>query len=266
MGKADSVTILVVGDVIGQPGCRALFTLLPGAIKATGASFVIVNGENAAEGFGLFPEQLGQFFQAGANVITSGNHIWHRDELYRSLDDEQRLLRPHNYPKGNPGHGYGVYESRGLKVAVINLQGRYRMQPIDCPFKAAREALRSVSKETRLILIDFHAEQTEEKEALGLYLDGEVTALFGTHTHVPTADERILPKGTAYITDLGATGPIESVIGFDPSISVERALTQMPLRNEVAEGVAALNGVVITAEAHSGRATAIERYRVDSPV
>lgn len=266
MGKVEYVTTLVVGDVIGQPGCRALFSLLPGAIKATGAQFVIVNGENAADGFGLTPEQVGQFFQAGANVITSGNHIWHREELFRTLDQEQRLLRPHNYPKNNPGHGYGVYEARGNKIGVINLQGRYRMKPIDCPFRGSREAIRAVKKETKLILIDFHAEDTEEKECLGLYLDGEVTAIFGTHTHVATADERILPKGTAYITDIGATGPAKSVIGFDPDISVERVLTQMPLRNEVAEAAAALNGVVITADADSGRASAIERYRADSSV
>lgn len=199
-------------------------------------------------------------------MITSGNHIWHRDELFRTLDEEQRLLRPHNYPKNNPGHGYGVFESRGAKVGVINLQGRYRMNPIDCPFRGAREALRSVAKETRLIIVDFHAEDTGEKEALALYLDGDVTALYGTHTHVATADERILPKGSAYITDVGATGPSASVIGFNPSISVERALTQMPLRNEVAEGNAALNGVVITAESESGRAVGIERIRLESAV
>jgi hypothetical protein len=256
----------VVGDVIGQPGCRALFSLLPGAIRATGANFVIVNGENAADGFGLTPEQVGQFFQAGANVITSGNHIWHREELFRTLDQEQRLLRPHNYPKSNPGHGYGVYETRGTKVGVINLQGRHRMKPIDCPFRGSREAIRAVTKETKLIFVDFHAEDTEEKESLGIYLDGEVTAIFGTHTHVATADERILRKGSAYITDIGATGPVESVIGFNPAISVERALTQMPLRNEVAEGKAALNGVVITANAESGKAHSIERYRAESAV
>jgi 2',3'-cyclic-nucleotide 2'-phosphodiesterase len=266
LGKADYVTTLVVGDIIGQPGCRALFSLLPGAIKATGAQFVIVNGENAADGFGLIPEQVGQFFQAGANVITSGNHIWHREELFYTLDQEQRLLRPHNYPKNNPGHGYGVYEARGKKIGVINLQGRYRMKPIDCPFRGSREAIRAIKKETKLIFIDFHAEDTEEKESLGIYLDGEVTAIFGTHTHVATADERILPKGTAYITDIGATGPVNSVIGFNPAISVERSLTQMPLRNEVAEGNAALNGIVITAEADSGKAHSIERYRAESSV
>ena len=260
------VTILVVGDVIGQPGCRALFSLLPGAVRSTGANFVIVNGENAADGFGLNREQVGQFFQAGANVITSGNHIWHREELFRMLDEEQRLLRPANYPKGNPGHGYGVYESRGIKVGVINLQGRYRMKPIDCPFRGSREPVRTVRKETNLVFVDFHAEDTEEKEALGLYLDGEVTAVFGTHTHVATADERILPKGTAYITDIGATGPMESVIGFNPAISVDRALTQMPLRNEVAEGAAAVSGVVITADPESGKAVSIERYRASSSI
>lgn len=266
MGKSEYFKVLVIGDVIGQPGCRALFSLLPGAIKATRADFVIVNGENAADGFGLAWEQVDQFYRAGANVITSGNHIWHKEELFRRLDEEQRLLRPHNYPKGNPGHGYGVYEARGFKVGVINLQGRYRMKPIDCPFRGAKEALRAVHKETKLVFIDFHAEDTEEKESLALYLDGEVTGIFGTHTHVATADERILPKGTGYITDLGATGPVESVIGFNPAISVERALSQMPLRNEVAEGRAAMHGVLITADPESGKAHAVERYRAESTV
>lgn len=266
MGKAEYFTSLVIGDIIGQPGCRALFSLLPGAIRATGANFVIVNGENASDGFGLDVEQVGQFFRAGADVITSGNHIWHREELFRLLDDEQRLLRPHNYPKGNPGHGYGVYETRGVTVGVVNLQGRHRMQPIDCPFRGSKEALRTVRKQTKLVFVDFHAEDTGEKESLGLYLDGEVTAVFGTHTHVATADERILPKGTGYITDIGATGPIDSVIGFDPAISVERALSQMPLRNEVAEGKAAMHGVVITADPESGKAQSVERYRTESSV
>jgi len=257
---------LILGDVVGQAGCRALFLLLAGLVKAHGADLVVVNGENAASGFGILPDMVEKFFTAGVHVITSGNLIWQQKEVVPLLDQEDRLLRPLNYPKGVPGHGSCIVEIRGTKVAVVNLQGRVRMNNILCPFLVGKEAVRRLEKETKLILVDFHAEDPEEKEALGMYLDGEVSAVFGTHTHVQTADERILKRGTAYITDIGMIGTDDSVIGFKTAIALERSLTQLPIKMEAEEGPAVIHGIVVTLDVSSGKALSIERIRTASPV
>lgn len=252
-------TVLLIGDVIGQPGTRALFSLLPELKKSHRADLVVVNGENAADGFGLTPQLVQQFFACGAQVITSGNHIWHDRDIYPVLENDPHVLRPANYPSGAPGKGVCVLDVKGTKAAVINLQGRVRMWPIDCPFKKGRELARKARAETPIILVDFHADATEEKEALAHYLDGEISALLGTHTHVQTADERILSKGTAYLTDIGATGPRNSIIGFDPHLGIERSLTMLPIKNEVSTNNAWVHGAVIKIDADTGKALSIER-------
>ncbi len=257
---------LILGDVVGQAGCRALLLLLPGLVKEHGADLVVVNGENAASGFGIQPEMVEKFLTAGVHVITSGNHIWQQKEVVPFLDQEARLLRPLNYPKGVPGHGFCIVETRGMKVAVMNLQGRVRMNNILCPFLVGKEAVRKLEKETKLILVDFHAEDPEEKEALGMYLDGEVSVVFGTHTHVQTADERILPRGTAFITDIGMIGTADSVIGFKTAIALERSLTQLPIKMEAEEGPAVIHGIVVSLEVPSGKALSIQRIQAVSPV
>lgn len=261
-----TIKALILGDVVGQAGCRALFLLLPGMIKQYAADFIVVNGENAADGFGITPDKVEKFFNAGVQVVTSGNHIWQQKEILPLLDQEERLLRPLNYPKGVPGHGFCIVELRGTKVAVVNLQGRVRMNNILCPFLVGRDALHKLEKETKVILVDFHAEDSEEKEALGLYLDGKSSVVFGTHTHIQTADERILPGGTAYITDIGMIGPSDSVIGFKTKIALDRSLTQLPIKMETEDGPAVVYGIVVTIDVTTGKALAIERVRNESPV
>lgn len=263
---ARTITALFLGDIVGQSGCRAVFIGLQKLIRSRGADFIVINGENAVDGFGITPQIAAQVFQAGAHVITTGNHIWQKSEILPYLDSQERILRPVNYPPGVAGHGSCVVDVKGEKIAVLNLQGRVRMWTIDCPFRKGREQVRKLRQATKMILVDFHAEATDEKEALAWYLDGDVTAIVGTHTHVQTADERILPGGTAYITDLGMSGPTGSVIGFEPAISVQRSLTQMPLRNEVSENAAWLQGVVITIDPETGKALSIERVREESVV
>lgn len=250
----------MLGDVCGQPGCRALFMGLGSLVKDYRADMVIVNGENAANGFGLSASLMEQFFSLGVDVITSGNHIWQQDDLRPYLDSEKRLLRPANYPPQAPGHGSVVVDVKGTKVAVLNLQGRMQLPAIDCPFRIGLEQVQKLRKQTPLIFVDFHAENTEEKEALGLYLDGKISAMVGTHTHVQTADEKILPQKSAYITDIGLCGPSESVIGSDPGISIARQLTQMPMRSEIADTPPVLQGVCITVESATGNALKIERF------
>jgi 2',3'-cyclic-nucleotide 2'-phosphodiesterase len=252
---------LMIGDVVGQGGLRALFLGLPSLLKRVKADIVVVNGENAAGGFGLQPEIAEQIFAAGANVITSGNHIWQKREIYPMLERMGPLLRPANYPTGAPGTGSFVVEAGGLKWAVVNLQGRRELPPINCPFKAGQDLVKRLRHETRLILVDFHAESSDEKEALALSLDGEVSAFAGTHTHVQTADERILPKGTGYLTDLGMTGVGDSVIGVKTEICVRRSLLQMPIKMEAAEGDAAIMGALFTIDAESGKCLKVERIR-----
>jgi metallophosphoesterase (TIGR00282 family) len=259
---ADQKTMvaLLFGDVVGQPGSRALFLGLHSLVKEWRADVVVVNGENAANGFGLNREQTQQFFSLGVDVITSGNHIWQQDDLRPFLESEKRLLRPANYPPQAPGHGSVVIEKKGMKVAVLNLQGRQSLPNTDCPFRVGLEAVERLRKQTPIILVDFHAEATEEKEAMGIYLGGKVSAVVGTHTHVQTADEKIIAGRTAYITDLGLCGPSQSVIGSEVDLSIQRQLTQMPIRSQVADTPPLLQGVAVTIEVASGKALSIERF------
>ncbi len=260
MAAKKSLVALLFGDVVGQSGSRALFLGLNALVKEWRADVVVVNGENAANGFGINRAQVDQFFSFGVDVITSGNHIWQQDDLLPSLKNEKRLLRPANYPPQVPGTGAVVIDKRGVKIGVLNLQGRQSMPITDCPFRVGQAEVQKLRRETPIILVDFHAESTEEKEALAFHLDGSISALVGTHTHVQTADEKILPKGTAYITDLGLCGPGESVIGSDVALSIERQMTQMPLRSQVADTRPVLQGVAVTIDVSSGKATAIERF------
>ncbi|MBQ7746349.1 MAG: TIGR00282 family metallophosphoesterase [Spirochaetia bacterium] len=256
---ADTINILFLGDIIGQPVNRAVFFNLKNLIKKYNADFTVINGENSADGFGLLPAAADQFFQSGADVITTGNHVWQKSELYPYLDEKDAVLRPANFPAGVPGHGSCIVEKHGVKIAVMNLQGRENMSTIDCPLRCGKELAKKLKKETPVILVDFHAESSSEKEALGCWLDGQVSALVGTHTHVQTADERILKGGTAYITDVGMTGPEESVIGTIKEISIERSLTQMPLKMEIADLPVTFCGVLIKIDVQSGRSVSIER-------
>jgi 2',3'-cyclic-nucleotide 2'-phosphodiesterase len=261
----DKFTVLLLGDVFGQPGCRALFVGLKGLRKEHRADMVVVNGENAAaDGFGITPEIAGQLFSSGADVITTGNHIWQKREVLGYLDSEERILRPANYPPGVAGHGTVVVDVKGTAVGVINLQGRVRMGSLDCPFRTAADLVRKLKEKAKIILVDFHAEAPDEKEALASYLDGQVTFIGGTHTHVQTADERIYPGGTGYITDLGMTGPTESVIGCSLDISLRRSETQMPLKMEVADNSASIQGVKVEIDRESGHTLTIERLMIQS--
>lgn len=257
-----NVRVLYLGDLVGQSGLRALFGGLNKLRSDTGAHLVAVNGENLAEGFGLTPSDTDKLFSLGVSVISSGNHIWQRDEIYPTLDSEEKLLRPDNYPPGAPGHGSVIVEASGVTVAFLNLQGRERMgASVDCPFRTGRKAVARLREKTKCIIVDFHAEDVREKEAIAHHLDGRASAVLGTHTHVQTSDERILPGGTAYITDLGMCGPERSVIGTRPDLSIRRSLTQLPLRMEVSDIGAALYGVLLELDPETGLAVSIERLR-----
>jgi len=252
--------ILFIGDIVGKTGRQALFRRLGRLVDAHAIDFVIVNGENAAAGFGITLDVARDLYDEGVDVITSGNHIWDKKEIYDYLDRQPRLLRPSNYPPGLPGRGSGLYAtSAGIKVAVFNLEGRAFMNNLDCPFRAADALLEELNGQSKVIVVDFHAETTSEKLAMGAYLDGRVSAVLGTHTHVQTADERVLPGGTAYITDVGMTGSRDAVIGFRKELAIERFLTQIPVRLEVAKKDAVLCGVIVTVDEESGRALDIER-------
>ena len=256
------MNILMVGDVFGEPGRSAVKKLLPGLRRQHEVDVAVVNVENAAAGFGILPAMIREFLDAGADVLTSGNHIFDKKEIIPAIAKEHLLLRPANYPAGTPGTGFVTVKAGPHRVAVLNLMGRVFMNPIDCPFRKADEVLPELARETSIILVDMHAEATSESVAMGWYLDGRVSAVVGTHRHVQTADERVLPGGTAYITDLGMTGPTDGVIGVDREIVLHRFLTQMPIRFEPARGPAALHGVLITVDPDTGRASDIRRLRV----
>ena len=259
------LTVLCIGDVFGEPGRRALATFLPRLRSQFQVDLVVANVENAAAGFGVTPALARGFLDAGVDVMTSGNHVWDRKEILGYIAKENLLLRPANYPTGAPGVGSVVVKAAGRSVGVLNLQGRTFMAPIDCPFAKADEELARLAAETSLIVVDMHAEATSEKQAMGWYLDGRVSAVVGSHSHVQTADERILPHGTAYLTDLGLTGPIDSVIGVTPELAIQRFRTGMPNRFEPAPGRARLQGAVIRLDRDSGRARSIERLQRDLP-
>ena len=260
-----SLTVLCVGDVFGEPGRRAIQLLLPKIRKQHEVDLAVVNVENAASGAGVTPPIARAFLEQGVDVMTSGNHIWDKREIVEYIVKENLLLRPANYPPGTPGSGSIVIKAGPHKVAVLNVMGRVFLPQLDCPFRKSDEEVARLSQETPIIIVDAHCEATSESQALGWYLDGRVSAVVGTHRHVQTADERLLPKGTAYITDLGMTGPTESVIGVDPEIALSRFLTQMPNRFEPAKGPAALHGAIIRIDPETGRALSIERLRVPLP-
>ncbi|HEX4994683.1 MAG TPA: TIGR00282 family metallophosphoesterase [Methylomirabilota bacterium] len=256
------LTVICVGDVFGEPGRRAVQMLLPKLKKQHEADLAVVNVENSASGFGVTPLIARTFLEQGVDVMTSGNHIWDKKEIIEYIGKENLLLRPANYPPGTPGAGSITVKAGPHKVAVLNLMGRVFLPQLDCPFRKADEELERLRAETPIIVVDMHAEATSESQAMGWHLDGRVSVVVGTHRHVQTADERLLPKGTAYITDLGLTGPTDSVIGVEPELALARFLSGMPNRFEPAKGPAMLQGAVIRIDPETGRGLSIERLRV----
>ncbi len=254
----------MIGDLIGKPGRLALEALLPDLRRERHIAFVTANGENVAGGMGLTASTAQAIFAAGVDVITSGNHVWDKREIYEQLDRDERILRPHNYgTDGVPGRGWGIFgASDGTDVAVLNFQGRTYMIPIENPFTEFDRLVDEASEPLPPVrIVDFHCELTSEKCAFGIYLDGRASAVVGTHTHIPTADERIMPKGTAYQSDLGMVGPIHSVIGFNPATVIPRFLNGLPTRFEVGTGPVVFNACQIDVDAATGRAVAIERIQ-----
>lgn len=256
--------ILILGDVVGRPGRRALRDLVPALVKDEAIDLVIANAENAAGGMGVDIKSAEELFSAGAHVLTSGNHIWKKKEIYPYLDKQNRLLRPANYPEGAPGQGWVEWQGEdGKRALVVNVQGRVFMpNHVDDPFRCVDGILRAHGDHAPVVVVDMHAEATSEKNAMGWFLDGRASVVYGTHTHVQTADERILPRGTAYITDLGMCGPLDSVIGIEKDLVVEGFLTQLPRKFEVAQENVVVQGVVVDVDDASGRAREIRRVRI----
>ncbi|NYE57075.1 MULTISPECIES: TIGR00282 family metallophosphoesterase [Carboxydothermus] len=253
------MNILILGDIVGRVGRRGVKEVIPRILEKHMVDFIIANGENAAGGNGLTPEIAQELFAAGINVLTMGNHTWDKKEIFTIINDEARIIRPANYPPGTPGQGYGIFRVNGKNVAVVNLMGRVFMAELDCPFRKMDEILLEL-QDVDYIIVDFHAEATSEKIALGWYLDGRVSLVFGTHTHVPTADERILPGGTAYITDVGMSGPLNSVIGVKTNLVLQKFLTQMPQRFESASGPYIVSGILVSLT-EDGKAENITRIQ-----
>jgi len=255
--------LLFVGDVVGKPGRRVLARLLPELVDVQRIDYVVVNVENAAGGFGVTAEVLAELGALPIDCMTTGNHVWDKKEAGELLTRERRLLRPANYPAGNPGTGVHVGETAaGVRVATLHLEGQVFMKNVDSPFRTAERLLAELPADVRVVFVDFHAEATSEKQALGFHLDGRVSAIVGTHTHVPTADERILPGGTAFLTDAGMTGPYEGVIGFRPDRVLQRFLLQTPVSFEVAKRDVRLAAAVVDIDEASGRARSISRLLV----
>jgi metallophosphoesterase (TIGR00282 family) len=255
----DKISVLFLGDIIGRPGRRAVRRHLPSLIKKYSPTLLVANAENAAGGIGI-TEEVGRELLDQFHVLTSGNHIWDKREGLPFLEKEERLLRPANYPPDNPGRGSYLFEADdGVKIGILNLQGRVFMEPIDCPFRIADEELKKLSLMTPIIVVDFHAEATSEKQALGWYLDGRASAVIGTHTHVPTADNRILPQGTAYISDVGMVGGYNSVIGIRKDQALKRFLTSRPQRFEPGKDGLVFSAVLVEIKSENGRALKIQR-------
>jgi 2',3'-cyclic-nucleotide 2'-phosphodiesterase len=254
--------ILFIGDIVGRPGREAIQKLLPELKQEYNLQFIIANAENVAGGSGITRRVAEELFESGINVLTSGDHIWKKREILEFINQEERILRPANFPAGAPGKGFSAFKARdGLKVGVINVNGRVFMEALECPFRSALAATEALSKETNIIIVDIHAEATSEKVALGWYLDGKTSAILGTHTHIQTADERILPSGAAYITDVGMTGPYDSVIGRRTGDVLERFLTSIPTRFEVAGENIQLHGAVLDIDENTGKARSITRIQ-----
>jgi hypothetical protein len=260
------INVLFIGDVNGKPGRSALLALLPKLIKDKKIDFVIANGENSAGGFGITDKTFEDLLAAGVDAVTLGNHIWDKKDIIPVLEADTRLIRPANLPEGNPGRGHSIFtiekNSVKINIAVINLIGRVFMIPVDCPFKAADRALASINGNAKVVFVDIHAEATSEKQAMGYYLDGRVSGVFGTHTHVMTADEKILPLGTAYITDAGMTGPFDSVIGVKKEIIMRRFLTAAPEKFELSETDVHINAVLTCVDESTGKSASIERINI----
>lgn len=251
--------LLIVGDVVGRPGRKAFSRYTKDLKKEYGVDVVIVNGENSAGGKGISRKSLDELYSAGGDIVTSGNHIWDNREVNSFIDQEPYLVRPGNYPEGAPGKGWCLYPFKAKNIAVVNLSGRAFMPDMDCPFQKIEDILREIGDQADIIVLDFHAETTSEKMAMGFYLDSRVQAVVGTHTHIQTADARILPQGTAYITDLGMVGPWNSVLGVKSDIIIRKFTTCLPARFELADGPAVYSAVVVEIDDVSNRAVGIER-------
>lgn len=255
--------ILAVGDIVGASGIRELKRILPGLIETEEIDFTIVNGENSADGFGITQKNFDDILSENVDVITMGNHTWGKKDIFKFIDDS-RILRPANYPKGVVGKGYNIYECKNKKIAVINLLGRAEINVLtENPFLTARKIVDSIKDKVDMIFIDFHAEATGEKIPMGYYFDGQVTAVYGTHTHVQTADEKILPKGTAYITDIGMTGPKNSVLGMDINVAIKRLTTALPEKYKIAEGDCIFNGVIFEVDDKTSKVKKIKRVNIN---
>ncbi len=255
------MNVLCVGDVVGSVGCEHLRAVLPALKRQLSVDVCLVNGENAADGNGLLPSSAEQLYEAGADVITGGNHTFRRRELYDRLEEDERLIRPGNLPAGAPGRGFTVVDRGRFQMTVINLLGTVYMESLESPFEAL-DRLYQEAGNPRLCVVDFHAEATAEKRALGFYADGRISALFGTHTHVATADEQILPGGTGYITDVGMTGPLNSCLGIRPEIAIEKMRYKLPVRFANAEAPCAMDAVLFTLDERTGHTPAVSPIRV----
>lgn len=249
----------MIGDVMGHPGLQAVREGVPRVRKTLPVDLVIANGENAAGGFGLTERCYHELRDAGVDVITLGNHAWDKKEIFNFIEDADRVVRPANYPQGTPGRGWTVVTAGGVSVAVVQLLGRAFMNVGDCPFQVIDRELRTLAKQARVVIVDIHAEATSEKMALAHHLDGQVSAILGTHTHVQTADEQIFPRGTGYITDVGMTGPRHSVVGIKPDLALRRIREQLPVRFEVAEGPTIFCGTWLAIDKTTGRTSQIQR-------
>jgi metallophosphoesterase (TIGR00282 family) len=254
------MNILCIGDIVGKPGRNFINTRLPKLIQEYKVDFVVANGENCAHGVGITKKTYDELVYAGVDVITLGNHTWSKKEVIEFIDDKENLIRPANFPANNPGRGYTIVEKAGKRIAIINLVGRVYMESYDCPFRKADEILASIENQVDIIIVDFHAEATSEKLAMGWYLDGKVAAVFGTHTHVQTSDERLLPEGTGYITDVGMTGPYNSILGVNKDIIIKKFITLMPGKFEVAEGLAVFSALLL--EVENNKAKSIKRINI----
>lgn len=255
--------ILFIGDVVGSPGRDMISEYLPKLKAKFRPTLTVINGENAAGGRGITNKIYNQFIESGAQAVTLGNHSWDNKEIFEFIDSAKYLVRPANFPEETPGKGLIFCHVNGQDIAIINLQGRTFLPPIDCPFKRADELIEQAKKKTSIIFVDFHAEATSEKLAMGWYLDGRVTAVVGTHTHVQTADNRVLPGGTAFITDVGMTGPYDGILGMDREAVIKKFITSLPVRFEVVNGRSQLNGVLIELDQKTGKAKSINRILIN---
>ena len=252
--------ILLIADVVAKAGRELMEVFLPALIQEHSLDFIVANGENLAHGLGVTAETADEMFRVGVDVLTSGNHIWDKKEVIAYISGDSRLLRPANYSPDSPGKGYIIAKSRnGQKIGVLNLQGRVFMGPSDDPFRIGMQIVEKIQRETPVILVDMHGEASSEKQAMGWYLDGKVTAVYGSHTHVPTADQRILPGGTAYVTDVGMTGPYDSIIGMEKEPIIQKFLDQMPVRFQPAQGNPIMHAILLNVDDRTGHALSIQR-------